>query len=55
MKSFRIDNTEGFTESQLDKLNEQYRKKARLLDSTSDSYDQDIKNLQKRMLNNFHE
>ena len=54
MKNFRMDNTEGFTESQLEKLNEQYQKEVRLLDSTSENYDQDIVNLEDRILNNFY-
>ena len=50
---FRKDNTEGYDERSLRAMNEYYRASVVELDSTSDNYDNEIKNLQESILRHF--
>jgi hypothetical protein len=53
MKTYTMQNTEGFTQKQLDELNAMYKKQSVLLDSTDENYDNNIQNLQERILNEY--
>lgn len=50
---FRKDNTEGFTQAQLDNMNKYYKEQVVTYDSTSDVYEDEIQNLQERILKLF--
>ena len=52
-KQFRMDNTEGYNQDDLDQLNKYFEKSLSKLKSSDFNYEDSVKNLSERILNDF--